>query len=157
MYLYHKNHQTCSYWSTGGAYIYPLHQVGPYKLIIGIECEFSALKRKQIARFDTGAELSIVSDEIYQMFAEEHAKLDSPVGKTRIHTRLGTFEGNLYRVVVSLSAEWGEPLTIEGTFLFCQEWTGPTVLGFHGFLERIRFAIDPNYEQTGCIYFAAAD
>ncbi len=46
---------------------------------------------------------------------------------------------------------------VEGTFLFCEHWNGPTVLGLQGFLERIRFAIDPNYDQVGCIYFAAAD
>ncbi len=40
-----------------------------------------------------------------------------------------------------------QTLAMEGTFLFCEDWEGPTVLGFHGFLERIRFAIDPDYEQ----------
>jgi len=58
---------------------------------------------------------------------------------------------------VELTAHWGEPLTVEGTFLFCEHWNGPTVLGLQGFLEQIRFAIDPNYERVGCIYFAAAD
>lgn len=156
-YLYYQHHQTFFPWSTGGAYVYPLYQVGPYTLIIGVECEFPAVKRKQIALFDTGAELSVAGSELYQLFAEEQVMLAPPVGKTNLHTRLGTFEGNLYRIEVSLTAEWGEALTLEGTFLFCPEWTGPTVLGFHGFLERLRFAMDPNYERVGCIYFAVAD
>jgi len=78
---------------------------------------------------------------------DENVPLNSPVGKKKINTRQGNFEGHLYRVDMGLTADWGEPLTIESTFLFCEQWQGPTVLGFHGFLERIRFAIDPNYEQ----------
>ncbi len=34
----------------------------------------------------------------------------------------------------------------ESTFLFCEDWQGAIVLGFHEFLERIRFVVDPNYE-----------
>jgi hypothetical protein len=48
-------------------------------------------------------------------------------------------------------------LLIDGTFLFGEEWRGPTVLGFHGFLERIRLAIEPDYEKIGGIYFAATE
>jgi len=153
--LYKKN-QTFSQWSTGGAYLHFLHEMGPYKLITGIECEFVEVNRKEIALLDTGAELSIVGHEVYQSFLDENVPLGSPVGKRTINTRLGNFEGLLYRVDVGLTADWGEPLTIEGTFLFSDAWQGPTVLGFHGFLERIQFAIEPNYEQVGCIYFSAS-
>jgi hypothetical protein len=144
-------------WSTGGAYLRFLYESGPHKLITGVECEFSAIQTKQTALLDTGAELSVVSHSIYQWFVDTDLALGSPVGQVTLHTRLGTFAGNLYRVAVTLTAHWGQPLTIEGTFLFCEEWTGPTVLGFQGCLERLRFAIDPNYERVGGIYFAAAD
>jgi hypothetical protein len=152
--LYKKN-QSLSQWSHGGAYLHFLHEAGLHKLITGVGCEFIAINTKEIALLDTGAELSIVSYEIYQSFVEENILLESyPVGKRSISTRLGNFEGDLYRVDVGLTADWGEPLAIEGTFLFCENWQGPTVLGFHGFLERIRFAVDPDYEQIGCIYFS---
>jgi hypothetical protein len=153
--LYKKN-QTLSQWSTGGAYLHFLYEAGWHKLVTGIECEFVAIDTKQIALLDTGSELSVVGYEVYQGFSDENLSLDSPVGKRTISTRLGNFEGTLYRVDVSLKADWGEELTVEGTFLFCEQWQGPTVLGFHGFLERIRFAIDPDYEQIGCIYFSSA-
>lgn len=152
--LYRVNH-TLSQWNTGGAYLHFLYEIDNYKLITGIECEFPAIKAKQIALLDTGAELSIAGSQIYQAYSYEQVFLDTPVGIATINTRLGNFAGSWYRVEVSLKADWGEELIIEGTFLFCEAWTGPTVLGLHGFLERIRFAIDPDYENIGCIYFAA--
>ena len=142
-------------WSTGGAYLYPLHQFGSYRLVLGVECEFSTIETKQIALLDTAAELSVAGIQVYQRFLEENASLGLPVGTTTINTRLGNFTGELYRVEVQLTAAWGEPLMVDGTFLFCEEWNGPTVLGFYGCLERLRLAIDPDYEKVGCIYFAS--
>jgi len=155
MNLYQKNH-TFSPWNTGAAYLHFLYEAGMHKLVTGIECEFVAIDTKQMALLDTGAELSVAGYEVYQGFLDENILLgEENVGTRTISTRLGKFKGALYRIDVCLTADWGEPLTIEGTFLFCEDWQGPTVLGFHGFLERIRFAIDPNYEQVGCIYFSA--
>jgi hypothetical protein len=54
--LYQKNN-TFSQWSTGAAYLYPLYEVGLYKLITGVECEFLAINTKEIALLDTGAEI----------------------------------------------------------------------------------------------------
>lgn len=152
--LYTLN-QTVSQWSTGGAYLYPLYDMGPYRLIMGVECKFVAIRETQMALLDTGSELSVIGESAYQVFLHKNILLESPVGTRKISTRLGSFEGALYRVEVSLIATWGEDLLVDGTFLFCEEWKGPTVLGFHGFLERIRFAVDPDYENVGCIYFAA--
>jgi hypothetical protein len=149
-------HQPKVPWSTGSAYLRFLEDFGPHKIITAVECEFAAIQVKQMALLDTGAELSVVSNTVYQWFFHKN-KLGSPLDQVTLHTRLGTFAGNLYRVEVTLTAQWGQPLTVDSTFLFCEEWTGPTVLGFHGFLERIRFAIDPNCERVGGIYFAAAD
>jgi hypothetical protein len=63
--------------------------------------------------------------------------------------------GNLYRIDIGLKADWGEDLMVNGIFMFCEGWIGPTVLGFGSFLERIRFAIAPDYEQIDCIYFSS--
>jgi len=151
----YKHNKTISQWSTGGAYLHFLYEMGSHKLVTGLECEFTEVKVKQMALLDTGAELSVVGSTIYQAFSYENLLSDSSPEKRTISTRLGNFEGTLYRVDIGLTADWGKPLLIEGTFLFCEDWQGPTVLGFHGFLERIRFAIDPEYEQIGCIYFSA--
>jgi hypothetical protein len=151
----YRHNQTISQWSTGGAYLYPLHEMGPHKLVMGVECEFIAIKKKQMALLDTAAELSVAGSVVYQAFLDDNMLLGSPLGTRIINTRLGNFEGTFYRIEVGLTADWGEDLIIEGTFLFCDDWKGPTVLGFGGFLERIRLAIDPDYEQIGCIYFSS--
>jgi hypothetical protein len=151
----YKHNQTVYQWSTGGAYLYPLYDMGSYKLIMGVECEFIAIKERQMALLDTASELSVVGESAYQLFSHKNVFLGPPVGTRIINTRLGNFEGTLYRIEVGLTADWGEDLVIEGTFLFCEDWKGPTVLGFGGFLERMRLAIDPDYEQVGCIYFSS--
>jgi hypothetical protein len=114
--LYKKN-QSLSQWSTGGAYLHFLYEMGPYKLTTGVECEFVAINHREIALLDTGAELSVTRHEIYQKFLDENISLGPPLGKRTISTRLGNFEETLYRVDVGLTADWGEPLMIEGTFL----------------------------------------
>jgi hypothetical protein len=97
--------------STGAAYLHLLYNLGPYRLITGVECEFLEIKEKQIALLDTGAELSVAGNEVYEVFSEKDISLGAPVGTRTIHTRFGRFEGALHRVDVSLRADWGEPLT----------------------------------------------
>ncbi len=65
--LYSHN-DTIYQWSTGAAYLHLLYDLGPYRLITGVECEFPEIKEKQIALLDTGAELSVAGNEIYQVF-----------------------------------------------------------------------------------------
>ena len=76
-----------------------------------------------------------------------------------LSTRLGKFTGNVHRVGVSLMAETGKghDLEVDGSFILIPEWKGPMVLGFHGFLERIQFALDygVSSQNSGYIYFAA--
>ncbi|MCP4627568.1 MAG: hypothetical protein GY850_29240 [bacterium] len=69
-------------------------------------------------------------------------------------------EGSLHHVNITLLAEKnsGDDLTIESTAFVSEEWEGPTVLGYRGFLERIRFALDPGLipgEQI--FYFGLAE
>jgi hypothetical protein len=70
----------------------------------------------------------------------------------RLLTRFGTFAGDLERIPLHLPAEEGELLTVDATWFVCEDWPGPTVLGWKGCLERIRFAFDPS-EET--FYFGA--
>ncbi|OQW89614.1 MAG: hypothetical protein BWK78_07640 [Thiotrichaceae bacterium IS1] len=137
--------------------MYTLYETGLYRLSMGVECEFVAIATEQMALLDTGSELSVAGSEVYQAFLSDHLSLGIPLGNRILSTRLGRFEGSLHRVEILLKADWGEDLRIDGTFLFCEEWRGPTVLGFHGFLERIRLAIEPDYEKIGCVYFAATE
>ena len=46
-----------------------------------------------------------------------------------------------------------EELPIDATWLIIEDWPGPTVLGWRGCLERMRFAVDP---LDNWFYFASA-
>jgi hypothetical protein len=65
-------------------------------------------------------------------------------------------EGSLIRLNITLVAELGENLTVDATtFVPDSEavWDNfPCFIGLSGFLERIRFAIDPN---TDTFYFGS--
>ena len=54
-------------------------------------------------------------------------------------------KGSLSRLNVSLLAEpdHGKDLSVDATVAVIPNWPGPVVLGYQGFLERLRFAIDP--------------
>jgi hypothetical protein len=48
----YKHNKTVSQWSTGGAYLHFLYEMGSYKLITGLECEFTAIAiLNQLYRF----------------------------------------------------------------------------------------------------------
>lgn len=59
--LYKHNHKTVQ-WSTGGAYLFPLHDMGSYKLIMGLECQLVAIEKTEMALLDTGSELSVIGE-----------------------------------------------------------------------------------------------
>jgi hypothetical protein len=68
--------------------------------------------------------------------------------------------GHLHRMPISLLAEQGQgtDLQVDSTVMVTPEWTGPTVLGFRGFLERLRFALDPGMQQgSEIIYFGPVE
>src|SRR6185295_15600276 len=67
-----------------------------------------------------------------------------------LNTRLGTFRGRLHLVPVSFPVLQGESLVIEATVFISPDWQGPNFLGYEGFLQRIRFAVDP---ENNLFYF----
>lgn len=69
------------------------------------------------------------------------------------------FRGMLHRLRVTLVAEEGQDLELEGTAFVpepepYQSWPWLSFLGFHGCLERIRFAVNP---ITETFYFGPAN
>ncbi|WP_437301406.1 hypothetical protein [Sorangium sp. So ce426] len=54
---------------------------------------------------------------------------------------------------VLLVAERGESLTVSGSILIAPGWIGPVVLGYRGFLERLRFALDPGCGPDDAWFF----
>ncbi|HEX9730695.1 MAG TPA: hypothetical protein VGG06_01775 [Thermoanaerobaculia bacterium] len=71
-------------------------------------------------------------------------------GDRRLSTRMGSFMGRLHRGPVALVADSGEGLEIEVTFFLSPEWPGGNFVGYLGFLDRLRFAIDA---QANMFYF----
>ena len=69
-----------------------------------------------------------------------------------IDSRLGRFRGRLYRGTTTILAEAGEALDVDTTFFLSPEWPGGNFVGYQGFLERFRFAIDPGLSR---FYFGA--
>jgi hypothetical protein len=76
--------------------------------------------------------------------------LESIAGRTALSTRLGTFQGTLYRGRITLPADEGESLEVEMTAFLSPDWPGPNFLGYQGLLQRIRFAVDP---ESNRFYF----
>lgn len=62
-------------------------------------------------------------------------------------TRLGSMPGRLQRVLVTLIADEGANAEVDATVFVAPAWTGPVVLGYRGFLERLRFGLDPGKEE----------
>jgi hypothetical protein len=73
------------------------------------------------------------------------------LGTQWLSSRLGTFEGTIDRLELTFRGFNGESLMIDGTWLIIEDWPGPTVLGWKGCLERMRFAVDP---MDNWFYFA---
>lgn len=99
---------------------------------------------------DTGATYSIFRSDL-----ADYAGLPTESsGTATVSTRLGSFKGRLVRSAITLVADQGEELRTEATFLIVDDWPGGNFLGYTGFLERIRFALDPPANR---FYFGSGD
>jgi hypothetical protein len=94
---------------------------------------------------DSGAEWSILPGDIAR-----GAGIDihgQGLGRTTIHTRLGTFTGFFERFEITLPAEDGDDFEINVTWIVAPEWYGPMVLGWTAGLDRFRWGVDPDEER----------
>lgn len=106
--------------------------------------------KKIYAIVDTGAPWCILDPEDAEVIQP-----GIPVGKEQIYVRGILYNGLLYRIPVTLKAEHGADITVDATFFVPdlkpqEDWFHPNFLGLSGFLERIRFAVDP---QQNYFYF----
>jgi hypothetical protein len=92
------------------------------------------------AQVDTGSAWPVLNCDV----ARGLGVLDGDGDPAAMSTRLGRFAGRLERLRVSLLADEGESVEFEATFFVSRDWLGPTFLGYSGFLDRIRTAIDPS-------------
>lgn len=80
-------------------------------------------------------------------------ELGAALEKHRLNVRGYVFDGNLYRMPITLLAQVGESIPFEATtFVPRGFWPFPSFLGLQGCLEFIRFAVDP---AANMFYFGA--
>lgn len=92
-----------------------------------------------LAQVDTGAAWSVLDVEL----AEALGFFRQPGPDVAISARSGVFRGQLVRCSLTLVADQGASFEVDSTLFSCREWRFGNFLGYSGFLERIRFAIDP--------------
>jgi hypothetical protein len=103
---------------------------------------------------DTGAHWTLIGPDLIDELGDE---LGEAIGSVPMSTRLGSFQGTLHRLSIQLVADMGADFTVEGTCLALPDWPGPAILGFNGFLERLRLALEPATAQTEArIHFGGA-
>jgi hypothetical protein len=96
---------------------------------------------------DTGGIYFICNADLASLLAVD---LSAAVGKDTIFIRGKHVSGHLYRFTLELVATHaGNSITLEATTFVPDEpteWDLPPYIGFHGCLERFRFAVDPGTE-----------
>ena len=105
---------------------------------IHVKVEFDGVT--VLALLDTGASWSVLNAELAQALGLFERDGES----VRISSRAGTINGKLVRVATTLVADEGESIEIDSTVFVSSDWPEGNFIGYSGFLEKIRFAIDPS-------------
>ncbi len=93
-----------------------------------------------LAMVDTGAPWCIFEPRIGSAIKDH---LEELPGAYSLSTRLGRFEGKLYRGAVTILAEEGEALDVESTIFLSPDWPQGNFVGYLGFLSRICSGFNP--------------
>lgn len=110
-----------------------------------------------LAVVDTGSPWCILDPEITK---QVHVSGQSEyVSEGSLRIRGDKFRGKLFRMGISLQIEEGESFEVDATvfvptLLAGEQWRHPNFLGLTGFLERVRFAIDP---EESVFYFGPVE
>jgi len=135
-------------WSSGSASLVVDAEHDAQALPLAVRCRFGSLK-PELALLDTGSEWSVVGGEAAEL-------LDAELGPERraltLDSRRGVVRGALHGLRMELIANQGENLIIDGVCLIAPSWSGPSVVGFRGFLERIRLAVDPSGSEVRAFF-----
>ncbi len=98
------------------------------------------------ALVDTGTPYCIFNTEI----TEELGLLPDHGERIILSTRFGSLPGAIERLTIRLVAEQGDSLDVDASVFVTSDWAAGNFVGYSGFLERFRFAIDPG---TNAFYF----
>ncbi len=138
-------------WSTGAAEYLVRQQWQAHRIVTAVRCRFGTQDGAVLALLDTGSDLSVVGGSHLAALEED---LGEPLGELCwIHTRLGSISGHLRELTVTLIAQQGEDLAVDGCVLAAEAWHGPPVIGLTGVLEWTRIALEPTESDGGIFYF----
>lgn len=90
------------------------------------------------ARVDPATPWVVLNSELNKQLG-----LCAASSEIELQTAAGLMKGSLERYPIILQAEQGYPLEIDATLFVCDNWQRENFLGYSGFIERIRFAVDP--------------
>jgi hypothetical protein len=104
---------------------------------------------------DTGAPWCVLDPLEFEKIAD-HADFARDM---MLNIRGESYIGGLYRIPISIEAVFGKSLEIDATVFVPnlppdEEWIYPNFVGLDGFLNRIRFAVDP---KTNLFFFGTLD
>ena len=115
---------------------------------IYVSVQFDTLP-KTFAVLDTGAPWCILNEEQAKELNPKYK--DEAIDTKCLNIRGEKTEGVLIRLPVTICAEQGEDIIIEGTVFVPQDERDlPNFIGLDGLLSRIKFAINP---QSNIFYF----
>ena len=111
---------------------------------VHVQVEFDGVGA--LAMLDTGAAWSVLNADL----ADSLELFDRDGVPETISSRIGTVQGKLVRAITTLVADEGDSVEVDSTVFVSREWPAGNFIGYTGFLERIRFAIDP--QDNGFIF-----
>lgn len=117
-------------------------------LLVAVACFVEDLPQRAYALLDTASPWCILPPPIADRLGFDLTQGEEP---TLLSTRFGTLVGRLERMALTFDASQGQPLTIQATCFLSADWPGPTVIGWKGCLEWMRFGFDTTAEA---FYFA---
>jgi len=141
-------------WTTGASRI-ELLDSSPANCFypMSIMCQLGSLEEDYTALLDTGSYHTLIPGEIAELIEGDFGQKLS-IDEIRIHSRLGggTKQGHMYELPIRLPSlpEFGCDLEVRAKVLVLEDWSH-IVLGVNGFLEALRFGIDP--ARDSMIYF----
>lgn len=127
-------------WAVGAARFWVDREQDGFPLSVSAFCRLGSGALDDFALIDTGAAWSLIGGDLARVLAPQTFDLGIPMSMS---TRLGLVRGSVHRLPVTLLADEGSDVTVDASVMLSLEWSGPVVLGYRGFLERIRIAFDP--------------
>lgn len=131
-------------WCVGAARFIVEPIVSGSTLVVAARCRIGQGGSELQALLDTGALWSMVGGELAEALEPEG---EDESFRVTLSTRFGNIEGHLHRLGVTLVADEGDDLHVSSSLLLARTWPGPPVLGYRGFLERIRIGLDPGEDM----------